>query len=713
MSYCLNPHCQKPQNPDSTIFCLACGSKLLLKNRYRPIQLIGEGSFGRTFLAIDEDRLQTRCAVKQFLPQVTGTAELKKATQLFKQESQRLCDLGHHPQIPTLLASFEQDNRLYLVEELIEGNNLLQELQQHGPFSEEQIWELLVNLLPVLQFVHEQQVIHRDIKPENILRRPPPNPPDRGGAKSSQIPACEVGAKIGQIPYKGGAKIGSIPDRGGAKISKSSARSTAKKSVTIAQSAPAQRGARGGQLVLVDFGVAKQISGIFEQKTGTMAGTAGYAPIEQIRGGKAYPASDLYSLGVTCIHLLTGVELSDLFDPIEGEWIWLSYLAKQGAKVSNTLALIIDQLLKDSVKERSQSAAIVLQQLAECGQYPSSQLFANCTAHNLQYNTASAIYVANLTHHIYANPTASNQSSIAHKWQYDRAFKCHSSTVNSIVINPKGNILVTASDDKTIKLWNLQTGELIHTFFGHSAPVNAVAISPDGRMLVSGSLDRKVIEWKLDKREMIREFYSDFGSPYSHRYGGVHSVAFSCDGGAIASASGDKSIKIWNQHNGQLVQKLVGHSGKVLSVSFRPQSTILASGSADRTIEIWRIGIQENIRTLRGHSNSVCSVEFSQDGKTIVSGSADSTVKLWNAETGEVIHTFSGHSEAVISVAISPDRATVASGSLDGTVKLWNIENGELLCSLPGCNPVAFSPDSKTLVTGRVRGEICIWQLCF
>jgi WD40 repeat protein len=721
MSYCLNPHCPKPQNPDSTIFCLACGSKLLLKNRYRPLQLIGEGSFGRTFLAVDEDRLQTRCAIKQFLPHVTETAELKKATQLFKQEAERLCDLGQHPQIPTLLASFEQEDRLYLVEELIEGNNLLQELQQYGAFSEEQIWELLVNLLPVLQFVHEQQVVHRDIKPENILRRTPPHPPYQGGAKSGQIPyqgvakssqiPDEGASKSGQIFYKGGAKSSRVACKSGANIAKSSARSTAKKSATIAQSAPSYRGAIGGQLVLVDFGVAKQISNIFEQKTGTFAGTAGYAPIEQIRGGKAYPASDLYSLGVTCIHLLTGTELSDLFDPIEGEWMWLSYLAKQGVKVSNTLELILDKLLKDSVKERAQSAAIVLQELAECGQYPSSQLFSNCNTHSLQYNTTSAIYVANLTHHIYGKPTASNLNSIAQKWQYDRALKCHAGAVNAITIDPQGKILVTASDDKTIKLWHLQTGKLIHTFFGHSAPVNAVAISPDGRMLVSGSLDRKVIEWKLDREEMIREFYSDFGSPYSHRYGGVHSVAFSCDGGAIASASSDKSIKLWNQHNGQLVQKLAGHSSKVLSVCFRPQSTILASGSADKTIKMWRVGIADNLRTLIGHSDWIYSVEFSQDGKTIVSGSADSTIKLWNAETGEAIHTFIGHSDAVISVAISPDRKTIASGSLDGTVKLWNIENGELLCSIAGHNPVAFSPDSQTLATGGERGEICIWQL--
>lgn len=699
MSYCLNPHCPKPQNPDSTIFCLACGSKLLLKNRYRPIQPIGEGSFGRTFLAVDEDRLQTRCAVKQFLPQVTGTAELKKATQLFKQEAQRLCDLGQHPQIPTLLASFEQDKHLYLVEELIEGNNLLQELQQHGAFSEEQIWELLVNLLPVLQFVHEQQVIHRDIKPENILRRT-----SATGACTGAVPLHQGGAKIarssGYLPRRTsaiGAGTGAVPlHQRGAKIARSS---------------PLQGKAMGGQFVLVDFGVAKQINGICEQKTGTLTGTAGYAPIEQIRCGKAYPASDLYSLGVTCIHLLTGAELNDLFDPIECEWIWISHLAKQGIKVSQTLEFILNNLLQDSVKQRSKSAAIVLQQLVECGQYPRSQIsyhsLENIATNNSHSNTATVIAVGQ-NNSIY---TANTPNLLSQKWQRSRAFKGHSATVNAIAINPQGNILVSASDDKTIKLWNLQTCQLIHTFFGHSAPVNTVAISPDGRMLVSGSFDRKVIEWKLDKREMIREFYSEFGSPYSHRYGSVHSVAFSCDGGAIASASGDKTIKIWNQRNGQLVQKLAGHSGKVLSVSFRPQSTIFASGSADRTIKIWRVGIQDNIRTLSGHSEGVCSVEFSQDGKTIVSGSADSTIKLWNAETAEVINTFNGHSDAVISVAISPDRATLASGSRDGTVKLWNIQTGELLCSLAGCNPVAFSPDSQTLVTGRDGGEICIWQV--
>ncbi len=97
MSYCLNPHCQKPQNADSTNFCRACGSKLLLKERYRALQPIGEGTFGRTFLAVDEDRLKTPCAIKQFFPQVQEKAELEKATALFKQEAHRLHELGETP----------------------------------------------------------------------------------------------------------------------------------------------------------------------------------------------------------------------------------------------------------------------------------------------------------------------------------------------------------------------------------------------------------------------------------------------------------------------------------------------------------------------------------------------------------------------------------------------------------------------------------------
>ena len=305
MLYCSNPTCSNPFSPDGNKFCLSCGSPTLsplFRNRYRVIQLLGEGGFGRTYEAIDTDRMDDPCVIKQFFPQVQGTAALEKATELFKQEAKRLYELGEHPQIPRLIAYFEQDKRLYLVQELIEGQTLLAELQQQGAFSEDKIRQLLADLLPVLKIVHERGVIHRDIKPENIMRR------------------------------------------------------------------------KDGKLMLIDFGVSKQVTATILGQAGTTVGTHGYAPLEQMRG-QVYPASDLYSLGVTCIRLLTQClpkeDGSDqLYDAPEGRWIWQERLP-QGTSISQELGQVLDTLLKDYVKERYQSADEVLQALKSVNSKPS------------------------------------------------------------------------------------------------------------------------------------------------------------------------------------------------------------------------------------------------------------------------------------------------------------------------------------------------------
>ncbi|MDD1468489.1 serine/threonine protein kinase, partial [Dolichospermum sp. ST_sed5] len=290
MSQCLNPDCLQ-QNPPKTIFCQRCGSKLVLQERYRGIQVIGEGGFGRTFLAVDEQRLDTPCVIKQFLPQQSGSAALEKATELFKQEAFRLRDLGKHSHIPDLLAFFPQEGRLYLIQEFIEGKNLLDELQQKGKFSESEVKQILVELLPILQFVHDNKVIHRDIKPENIIR-------------SSQT----------------------------------------------------------GALFLIDFGVSKEVGGSVLSRVGTITGTLGYAPPEQMRG-KVFPNSDLYSLAVTCIRLLTGYFQKDdgddlIFDSMRMQWIWKQYVS-----VSQELEIVLDKMLQDLPINRFQSATEVLSAL--------------------------------------------------------------------------------------------------------------------------------------------------------------------------------------------------------------------------------------------------------------------------------------------------------------------------------------------------------------
>jgi len=314
MLYCSNPTCSNPFIPDGNTFCLSCGSQTLsplFRNRYRVIQLLGEGGFGRTYEAIDTDRMDDPCVIKQFFPQVQGTAALEKATELFKQEAKRLYELGEHPQIPRLIAYFEQDKRLYLVQELIEGQTLLAELQQQGAFSEEKIKQLLADLLPVLKVVHERGVIHRDIKPENIMRR-----------------------------YQ------------------------------------------DGKLMLIDFGVSKQVTATLLGQAGTTVGTHGYASMEQMRG-QVYPASDLYSLGVTCIRLLTQClpkedGFDELYDGLNGRWTWRERLP-QSINISPQLGQVLDKLLKDYVKERYQFIDEVLQALASPKVSLDSQVNADYT----------------------------------------------------------------------------------------------------------------------------------------------------------------------------------------------------------------------------------------------------------------------------------------------------------------------------------------------
>ena len=254
ISQCLNPDCLHV-NLEKVELCEKCNNHLLLMNRYRAVSMLGQGGFGRTFLAVDEFKpSKPRCVIKQFLPEVKSPEGIKKATELFEREAVRLDELGQHNQIPELLAFFDQEARKYLIQEFIDGNDLLKELATEGVFSQQQIKELLDDLLSVLKFVHGNNVIHRDIKPENIIRRK-----------------------------------------------------------------------QDGKLVLVDFGAAKEAIAANTSKTATIIGSASYIAPEQAAGKPKF-ASDLYSLGATCLHLLTSIEPINLFDTTEGQWNWRSHL---------------------------------------------------------------------------------------------------------------------------------------------------------------------------------------------------------------------------------------------------------------------------------------------------------------------------------------------------------------------------------------------------
>lgn len=172
MSYCLNPTCPRPENPIQSKVCQACGFQLLLRDRYRVLRALAKGGFGATFLAQDQGLPgEPSCVIKQLRPSASEPDILQMARELFAREAKTMGKVGSHPQVPRLLDYFEVNQQFYLVQEYINGWTLQEEVKRSGPFSEAGVKQFLSEILPILQYIHDRQVIHRDIKPANLICR--------------------------------------------------------------------------------------------------------------------------------------------------------------------------------------------------------------------------------------------------------------------------------------------------------------------------------------------------------------------------------------------------------------------------------------------------------------------------------------------------------------------------------------------------------------
>jgi serine/threonine protein kinase len=201
-----------------------------------------------------------------------------------------------------------------------------------------------------------------------------------------------------------------------------------------------------------------------------------------------------------------------------------------------------------------------------------------------------------------------------------RIFEGHSNGVRSVSFSADGKYAISGSDDKTLKLWEVSTGQCLRTFEGHSDDVNSVCLSADGRYALSG---------------------------------------------------GGDTLKLWEVSTGQCLDTMEEHNGPVNSVSFSADGEYVLSGSDDKTLKLWDVSTGWCLRTFKGHSERVTSVCLSADGKSAISGSWDKKVKLWNLSTGQCLYTFEGNSGGVTSVSLSADGRYAISGSR--TIKLWSL----------------------------------------
>ncbi|XWK89251.1 MAG: serine/threonine-protein kinase [Phormidium sp.] len=311
--YCSKGH----ENANTNLYCQQCGEKLdqpvvkgvypglLLGDRYRIVRQLGQGGFGRSYLAEDSNRFNEPCVLKEFAPQVQGTYALQKAVELFEREAGILYKL-QHSQIPKFRelfrAKLQDEGHLFLVQDYIEGETYRALLEarkrQKQKFTEPEVKQLMWQLLPVLDYIHNFGVIHRDISPDNIIFR-----------NSDSLP------------------------------------------------------------VLIDFGGVKEVAANAESQFtqappnvapsyATRLGKVGYAPHEQMQVGVVYPHSDLYALAATVLVLLTGKEPQQLIDPHNMTWNW-----RQEINLSPSFGMNLDKMLAYRPGDRYQSAREVLQLL--------------------------------------------------------------------------------------------------------------------------------------------------------------------------------------------------------------------------------------------------------------------------------------------------------------------------------------------------------------
>jgi tRNA A-37 threonylcarbamoyl transferase component Bud32 len=616
---------------------------LRISERYRCEAWLGQGGFGRTYLAVDEQaEPPRRCVVKQTaiarsprLPAM-ATTELHRR---FQREAQQLALLGQHPQIPQLLEAVDNDQGQFLVQEYVPGPNL-EQLAQGQPLEEAQVRRILADLLPVLQFIHGQRVIHRDIKPANIIAPPAPQP-----------------------------------------------------------------------LVLVDFGASKYIydAALLEQ-TGTVIGSAGYVAPEQALG-KAVYASDIFSLGLTCLHLLTGLHPFDLYSVSEDAWAWQPFVAEP---VSPALAQVLDRMVNRRLKERYSTAQEVMADLRWGG--------LSLGGEGQRAGPWSGQYRDSLDRRTEGGapwPGAPNLSLAAlggvdshPQWESRFVLNVPGVIAQGLAVSPQGRAIATAGSDGSVRLWDCTNGESLHRFskglfsLGHRGPVNAVAFTPGGEALISGGEDGQVIRWDLtdySQRERLPVVSWQ-----------VSTLVLAPDGDTVAVGTGDGQIHLCSLAQRYRPKTLVHHQDQVLALAVEGPGQLLVSGGRDRTLRLWSLPSGRLTQTLTAPAAAITALAcHPQDGR-IVSGDQEGRVQVWSPANQEVGHQVHQFSQSITALAISPDGHWLAIGVEDGRLALVNLQwSGQThtVGHAWAVRALAFTPDSRMVVSSGADETLRFWCL--
>ena len=305
--------------------------------------------------------------------------------------------------------------------------------------------------------------------------------------------------------------------------------------------------------------------------------------------------------------------------------------------------------------------------------------------------------------------SSTTKTQISQPLKCERTIIANNQSIDCIAFSSFDRTFASASGDRRIRLWQLNSGQRIGTLDGHTDIVTCLVMSPNGKTLISGSQDKTIKFWDLSKKKVIRTLAGFFNGHLNR----VVALAISPDNRTLLSCDADNCLKVWNLNRVQDIHSISCSAG-ITCLAFSPNGQLFCSGGLEPQIRIREVKTRQVVRSLN-NASAVLSLAFSPNGKLLATGGFDCQIKLWDLATGKIVHTLEGHSDRISQVMFSHDGQTLISGSWDRTIKLWQLESGKQIANAihgDRINTIALTSDEAILISGSKDRTIKLWRCC-